>query len=86
MVLLVFYRWTAWFTVPIGTLVAFSRIYNGVHYPSDVVAGAIIGAGTAAVILWAADTVWGWARLKGSEPRQTMEKGSVEARGLKGGE
>jgi undecaprenyl-diphosphatase len=27
-----------------AVLVAFSRIYNGVHYPSDVVGGAVIGA------------------------------------------
>ena len=28
----------------IATLGAFSRIYNGVHFPSDVIAGSIIGA------------------------------------------
>ena len=28
----------------IAVLVAFSRVYMGVHYPSDVVAGAILGS------------------------------------------
>jgi undecaprenyl-diphosphatase len=27
-----------------ATLVAYSRIYNGVHYPGDVIAGGLIGA------------------------------------------
>jgi len=34
------------FAIPayvIAILIGFSRIYNGVHYPSDVVAGTIIG-------------------------------------------
>lgn len=32
---------------PIAAAVAFSRVYTGVHYPSDVVAGAALGAGAA---------------------------------------
>ena len=28
---------------PIAALVAYSRVYNGVHFPSDVLAGIIIG-------------------------------------------
>ena len=39
--------------VPIGLLagaVAHSRVHTGVHYPSDVVIGSIVGAGTAAMV------------------------------------
>ena len=33
-----------------ASLVSYSRIYSGVHYPSDVAVGAIIGMGIAVVI------------------------------------
>lgn len=36
--------------VPLAAAVAYSRVYTGVHYPSDVAAGAAIGIGSAAVV------------------------------------
>ena len=30
--------------------VAYSRVHTGVHYPGDVVAGSVVGAGTAAMV------------------------------------
>lgn len=39
-------RWGA-VLAPVAASVAFSRIYTGVHYPSDVLVGAALGAGAA---------------------------------------
>lgn len=41
-----FYEKKLWiFTAPAAMLIAFSRVYLGVHYPADVVVGAIVGVG-----------------------------------------
>ena len=61
---LIYYRRSIWFMLPAAFLVSFSRIYNGVHYPSDVVAGAILGAGYAAAAVWTLDALWQWAGRK----------------------
>jgi membrane-associated phospholipid phosphatase len=53
-----FYRRSAWFIFPMAAAVAFSRIYNGVHYPSDVTGGAILGAGYAIALCVALQWVW----------------------------
>jgi undecaprenyl-diphosphatase len=39
----------AWLLVPFAALIAASRVVLGLHYPSDVAAGALIGAGLAAL-------------------------------------
>lgn len=38
-----FYRNLKWILFSVATLMALSRIFVGVHYPSDIVGGAIIG-------------------------------------------
>lgn len=46
-------RWRVPFFL-LATLIALSRLYNGVHYPTDVVAGALLGVLTALLLLEAA--------------------------------
>lgn len=43
----------SWLCVPFAVLVAMSRVVLGLHYPSDVVAGALIGAALAAASMLA---------------------------------
>ncbi|MFA6468974.1 MAG: phosphatase PAP2 family protein [Bacteroidota bacterium] len=38
-----FYRSQKWYWISFATIVALSRPYVGVHYPSDIVGGAILG-------------------------------------------
>ena len=57
-------RETPRLAVPIGLLagaVAHSRVHTGVHYPSDVVIGSILGAGTAAMVTASCDALPGAA-------------------------
>jgi membrane-associated phospholipid phosphatase len=64
MVFWLFYRRSWKFFLPIACIVAFSRVYNGVHYPSDVLVGALLGAGYAWVIVHALDALWRMAGPK----------------------
>jgi len=64
MILFIYYRRSVWFMLPAAMLVGFSRIYNGVHYPSDVLAGYILGAGYAAASVWSLHALWQWAGRK----------------------
>ncbi len=61
MILLIYYRRSWRFMLPMGCAVGFSRIYLGVHYPSDVLAGAILGGGYAAAGVWGLNWLWNWA-------------------------
>lgn len=58
MVLWLYYRRTWRFMLPLAALVSFSRVYNGVHYPGDVLVGAILGAGYAVAGVWVLNVLW----------------------------
>jgi 4-amino-4-deoxy-L-arabinose transferase-like glycosyltransferase/membrane-associated phospholipid phosphatase len=58
MIAFLFYRRSLWFMLPMALAVSFSRVYNGVHYPSDVLAGMILGAGYAAALAIAFEAAW----------------------------
>ena len=56
----IYFRRSARVMLPLAALVGFSRIYNGAHYPSDVLAGAVLGAGYAAAGVIALNGAWRW--------------------------
>ena len=52
LVLAVYYPPVFWCVLPFTLLVAASRVVLGLHYPTDVVMGAALGATVATVVLW----------------------------------
>jgi len=64
MVAFLFYRRSLWFMLTMALAVSFSRVYNGAHYPSDVLAGAILGAGYGAAGVIGLQAAWNWMGRK----------------------
>jgi membrane-associated phospholipid phosphatase len=64
MVALLFYRRSAWVMFPLAVAVSFSRVANGVHYPSDILVGAILGAGTGFAVVFGLNSLWRFVGAK----------------------
>lgn len=47
-----FYKSQRWYWYAFAAFVAFSRTYVGVHYPSDIVAGAFVGLGIGFTVIY----------------------------------
>ncbi|MBL9129058.1 MAG: phosphatase PAP2 family protein [Verrucomicrobiales bacterium] len=66
-----YFRRIGWGVAVVALGVGWSRIYNGVHFPADVLAGFALGAGFAATMLFGCERIWvewvvprwpGWGR------------------------
>ncbi|MBS0289172.1 MAG: phosphatase PAP2 family protein [Proteobacteria bacterium] len=44
--------WLSPLCLAIGIMISISRVYLGVHYPQDIIAGALLGFGVLLLILW----------------------------------
>jgi undecaprenyl-diphosphatase len=56
-----------WYFFTVATLMAFSRPYVGVHYPSDALGGAIIGLVFGYIFALVAikiDSIWSQRKIK----------------------
>lgn len=65
-------KWKWWFYV-LAILIALSRIYLGQHFPSDVIAGAILGWGIGAATMAATGRIFRTRipdRMTGRKPRR----------------
>lgn len=53
-----FFRRRSWPLFVVAALVAYSRIYTGSHWPSDVITSLFLGAGASLLLLALADFAW----------------------------
>jgi undecaprenyl-diphosphatase len=71
--------WTAGALIPL--LVIASRIYRGEHHPTDVAAGALMGAGALVVALFAGRTARKVAEIRKEKHTHAEAAAEAEARG-----
>jgi len=76
------HAWQRWITLLIAAivivLIAMSRLYLGVHYPSDVLAGAIIGLGWAAFCMATLEAIQKFAQRNADEVPRNQEPEPVD--------
>ena len=53
-------KWVRWMALTVAMLVGFSRVYIGVHYPSDVIVGALTGIAVSILVI----KVYEWASVR----------------------
>jgi undecaprenyl-diphosphatase len=64
-----FYPRLRWPLLALAGLVGLSRIYLGVHYWIDVLAGAVLGTLLALAVVWTTRRVQGWLGRSGRSPQ-----------------
>jgi len=64
--------------ISIAAAVAYSRIYVGVHYPSDLIGGAILGVLCAAVVLMAERLITQWYQNRKGDAVKSLQTGISE--------
>jgi undecaprenyl-diphosphatase len=76
------HAWQRWITMLIAAiviaLIAMSRLYLGVHYPSDVLAGAIIGLAWAAFCMATLEAIQKFAQRNADAVPRGHEPGPVD--------
>lgn len=50
-------NWYTWTVIIWAVIVSYSRIYLGVHYPGDVLGGALLGLAAGAALAWTAQII-----------------------------
>lgn len=58
MIFYLYFRRSWRITLPLAVAVSLSRVYNGVHYPADILAGGILGAGYGFIGVYSLQWLW----------------------------
>ncbi len=70
------YPRTWWLGVSFAIFMAFSRVHNGMHYPTDVGVGTLLGLAYGALTVWAIDRWYGRAAPVAADEAQAPSEPS----------